>query len=82
MQTKQILEDIYNNDTPYVERKRRYGEGALRMNSGVELTEDIYCIAYLSMLKADHISIFLDIETGHVNTEKEKQAIRKQLLEK
>jgi hypothetical protein len=43
---------------------RKYGEGSLRMGTAVELSEDIYCITYLSMLRADYISLYLDVETG------------------
>lgn len=61
VQTRQILEEIQNEDKAYIERQRKYGEGSLRMGTAVELTEDIYCITYLSMLRADHIAIFLNI---------------------
>ena len=76
IQTKQILNDIYNAEQPYPERKRRYGEGSLRIGSSVGLSEDIYCITYLSMMNADHISVFINIETGVPNEVEEREAIR------
>jgi len=82
LQTKQILNDYYNKSKAYVDRTRRYGEGSLRIGSGVELSEDIYCITYLSMLRADHISVYLNIETGQLTEQHERDGIRAIIAEK
>lgn len=62
--------------------KRKYGEGSLRMGTAVELSEDIYCITYLSMLRADYISLYLDIETGMVIPISKRPELKLKLQEK
>ena len=62
--------------------KRKYGEVSLRMGSPVELSEDIYCITYLSMLRADHISLYIDIATGMVIPANQRPALKAKLREK
>lgn len=63
---KSLYSVIRNHELPYVDQKRRYGEGKLRIGQPVTLSEDIFSMAFISMLKDEYISLFVDVETSEL----------------
>jgi hypothetical protein len=54
----------------------------LRIGQPLGLSEDIYCMAYISMLKSEHITLFMDIETGAFVGEERRQKIIQRRFDK
>jgi hypothetical protein len=42
-------------------RKRTYGEGEVRIGNNIELSDDIYSIGFISLMRDDIMVKFLDI---------------------
>ena len=69
---QKILEELENEEKPYQEQKRRYGEGFRRIYEFVEPGEDIYTLTILSQLRDYEIAKYLDINTGELVEEEEE----------
>lgn len=57
----------------YVKRKRMYGEGEVRIESTITLSEDIYSIGFISQMRDDIMVKFLDISTGNLREDKKDE---------
>jgi hypothetical protein len=49
---------------PYVEQKRVYGEGEIRIGTNLDIGEDMWCLTYATMLKDEIIMNTINVETG------------------
>lgn len=45
-------------------RKRAYGEGEIRIGRALYLSEDIYSMGFMSQIRDDVMTKYLDIQTG------------------
>ena len=45
-------------------RKRAYGEGEIRISKALFLSEDIYSMGFMSQIRDDVMTKYLDIQTG------------------
>jgi len=56
-------------------QRRKYGEGEIRLGFPIELSPDIYCLAFVSMLKNEYIADFMDVLTGKLTSGKDKSHV-------
>jgi len=56
-------------------QRRKYGEGEMRLGFPIEINQDIYCLAYVSMLKYEHITNFIDVLTGKLSSGKDESHV-------
>jgi hypothetical protein len=53
-------------------RKRAYGEGEIRIGKALFLSEDIYSMGFMSQIRDDVMTKYLDIQSGKlIETEDE-----------
>lgn len=66
------LIELQNDETGYMARKRAYGEGEIRIGRALFLSEDIYSMGFMSQIRDDVMTKYLDIQTGKLlETEEE-----------
>jgi hypothetical protein len=66
------ITELRNDQANYMNRKRAYGEGEIRIGKALYLSEDIYSMGFMSQLRDDVMTKYLDIQTGKLlETEEE-----------
>jgi uncharacterized membrane-anchored protein len=55
---------------------RPLGNGRLRVGTPIELRDDIYCMAFLSQLRPDIITRYIDLRTGETIMERDERKSR------
>ena len=61
-----------NDEIGYMGRKRAYGEGEIRIGKALYLSEDIYSMGFMSQIRDDVMTKYLNIQTGKlIETEEE-----------
>ncbi len=58
------ITELRNDQANYMNRKRAYGEGEIRIGKALYLSEDIYSMGFMSQLRDDVMTKYLDIQTG------------------
>jgi len=56
-------------------QRRKYGEGEMRLGFPIEIAPDIYSLAFVSMLKNEHIINFIDVLTGKLTSGKDESHV-------
>jgi hypothetical protein len=51
---------------PYLEKVRAYGAGDVRIGTKLDMDEDIYSLAFVSMLSDECITPYFDVITGEL----------------
>ncbi len=51
---------------PYLEKVRAYGAGDVRIGTKLRMDEDIYSLAFVSLLSDDCINPYFDVITGEL----------------
>jgi hypothetical protein len=75
-----LLDLSKDKKLPYVEQKRRYGEGPIRINKKIDLSEDIAGLTFVCMMNDTHLAMYVDFETGDIIPEEERASIGGVLL--
>ena len=61
------IQNTYGNkNLDYINKKRGYGEGEIRIGNPVDVNSDVYALCINSMLTRDHIMHFVDPLTGEI----------------
>jgi hypothetical protein len=60
---------------PYLEQKRLYGEGEVRIGNRLTLGDDIYCTGFIAYLSDDILKKTLNIMTGELIESEEKNSV-------
>lgn len=63
---KAIKEEHAAEETEYLVRDRGYGQGEVRINTFIELNEDIYSLGFVSQLKDDILVNYFDVMKGEL----------------
>ena len=58
---KMALLEMVNDESGYMRRKRAYGEGEIRVGQALFLSEDIYSMGFMSQIRDDVMTKYLDI---------------------
>ena len=58
------ITELRNDEVGYMSRKRAYGEGEIRISKALFLSEDIYSMGFMSQIRDDIMTKYLDIQTG------------------
>jgi len=58
------ITELRNDEVGYMGRKRAYGEGEIRISKALFLSEDIYSMGFMSQIRDDIMTKYLDIQTG------------------
>jgi len=58
------ITELRNDEVGYMGRKRAYGEGEIRISKALYLSEDIYSMGFMSQIRDDIMTKYLDIQTG------------------
>jgi len=67
-----VLLEMKNDEVGYMGRKRAYGEGEIRISKALYLSEDIYSMGFMSQIRDDVMTKYLNIQTGKlIMTEEE-----------
>lgn len=70
---KKAILELTNDDHDYMTRTRTYGEGEIRIGTSIYLCDDIYSIGFVSQLRDDIMSKYLNITTGKLVEEDENE---------
>jgi hypothetical protein len=68
--------ELQNDDSLYMNRKRNYGEGEIRIGRSFELGENIYSLGFMSQIRDDLMKKFLDISSGKLVERTEEDVIK------
>ena len=63
---KKIKEEEQDELTDYLVRDRGYGQGDVRINTFIELNEDIYSLGFVTQLKDDIMVQYYDVMKGEL----------------
>ena len=63
---KKIKEEEQDELTEYLVRDRGYGQGDVRINTFIELSEDIYSLGFVTQLKDDIMVQYYDVMKGEL----------------
>jgi hypothetical protein len=63
---KKIKEEEEAEETEYLVRDRGYGQGDVRINTFIELNEDIYSLGFVTQLKDDILVQYYDVMKGEL----------------
>jgi len=63
---KAIKAENDEEETDYLSRDRGYGQGDVRINTFIELNEDIYSLGFVSQLKDDILVNYYDVMKGEL----------------
>lgn len=63
---KAIKEEDEADQTDYLVRDRGYGQGDVRINTYIELNEDIYSLGFVTQLKDDIMVQYYDVMKGEL----------------
>lgn len=58
------ITELRNDEAGYMGRKRAYGEGEIRIGKALYLSEDIYSMGFMSQIRDDVMTKYLDIQSG------------------
>lgn len=61
-----VIEEIKEEKLPYLEKVRKYGAGEIRINTRLDVDEDIYSLAFVSMLSDECITPYFDVIKGEL----------------
>jgi hypothetical protein len=69
-----------NKALSYIHKTRYYGEGDLRIGTTCALSPDIYGLTFISMMDDAHIMSIIDVETGNLIPDDEREAFGEIML--
>ena len=73
---RMAIMELQNDDSLYMNRKRNYGEGEIRIGKSFELGENIYSLGFMSQIRDDLMKKFLDISTGKLVERIEEDVVK------
>jgi len=66
LESNLVIEEIKEEKLPYLEKVRKYGAGEIRINTRLDVDEDIYSLAFVSMLSDECITPYFDVIKGEL----------------
>lgn len=67
-----------NTALTYMNQKRFYGEGEIRINTSVEVNDDIYCTGFMAYLSDKIIRKTIDIRSGELKDSSDEDSEEKE----
>ena len=65
----------------YVQQKRLYGDGCLRIDDKILLSKELYTLMYVSAFKHSEIERYIEVVTGELVEEEEEPEEEEELID-